>query len=44
MKTSIQFQLNGKPTSLHTDDVRMLLWVEGLARSGKLHPLQQAFI
>jgi aerobic-type carbon monoxide dehydrogenase small subunit (CoxS/CutS family) len=93
MKTSIQFQLNGKPATLDTDDDRMLLWVlrtelgltgtkygcgegicgacsvtvdgnavrscrtpirnvagkaivtiEGLARGGKLHPLQQAFI
>lgn len=93
MKTSIRFGLNGRPTSLDTDDERMLLWVlrtdleltgtkygcgtglcgactvmvggkavhscvtplkkvkdqevltiEGLAREGRLHPLQQAFI
>ena len=93
MKTSIQFQLNGQPAALNTDDDRMLLWVlrteigltgtkygcgeglcgactvtvdgnavrscrtpirivagkavvtiEGLARDGKLHPLQQAFV
>jgi len=93
MKTSIQFQLNGQPATLDTDDDRMLLWVlrtelgltgakygcgeglcgactvsvdgkavrscrtpirnvagkavvtiEGLARDGKLHPLQQAFV
>jgi aerobic-type carbon monoxide dehydrogenase small subunit (CoxS/CutS family) len=93
MKTSIRFRLNGKPTTLDTDDERMLLWVlrtdleltgtkygcgtglcsactvivdgkavrscqtplkevnnrevltiEGLARDGRLHPLQQAFI
>ena len=93
MKTSIRFRLNGRPTTLDTDDDRMLLWVlrtdleltgtkygcgtglcgactvivggkavrscqtplkevknqevvtiEGLAREGRLHPLQQAFI
>ena len=93
MKTSIRFRLNGRPTTLHTNDDRMLLWVlrtdleltgtkygcgsglcgactvtvagkavrscqtplkevanqevvtiEGLARDGRLHPLQQAFI
>jgi aerobic-type carbon monoxide dehydrogenase small subunit (CoxS/CutS family) len=93
MKTSVQFHLNGRPTTLHTDDDRTLLWVlrtdleltgtkygcgaglcgactvvvngkavrscqtllrevegkdvitiEGLARGGRLHPLQQAFI
>jgi aerobic-type carbon monoxide dehydrogenase small subunit (CoxS/CutS family) len=93
MKTSIRFRLNGRPTTLDTDDKRMLLWVlrtdleltgtkygcgtglcgactvivggkavrscqtplkevknqevvtiEGLAREGRLHPLQQAFI
>jgi aerobic-type carbon monoxide dehydrogenase small subunit (CoxS/CutS family) len=93
MKTSIQFQLNGQPATLDTDDDRKLLWVlrtdfgltgtkygcgeglcgactvtldgkavrscrtpirniagkavvtiEGLARDGKLHPLQQAFV
>lgn len=93
MKTLIRFGLNGRPTTLDTDDERMLLWVlrtdleltgtkygcgtglcgactvmvggkavrscltplrqvknqevltiEGLAREGRLHPLQQAFI
>ena len=93
MKTSIRFRLNGRPTTLDTDDERKLLWVlrtdleltgaqygggtglcgacpvvvggkavrscqtplkevknqevltiEGLAREGRLHPLQQAFI
>jgi aerobic-type carbon monoxide dehydrogenase small subunit (CoxS/CutS family) len=93
MKTSVRFRLNGKPTTLDTDDGRSLLWVlrtdldltgtkygcgtglcgactvvadgkavrscqtllkevagkdvvtiEGLARDGRLHPLQQAFI
>ena len=93
MKTSIRIRLNGRPTTLDTDDDRMLLWVlrtdleltgtkygcgtglcgactvivggkavrscqtplkdvknqdvvtiEGLAREGRLHPLQQAFI
>jgi len=93
MKRQIQFTLNGRPTTLDTDDERTLLWVlrtdleltgtkygcgeglcgacavvldgqivracnvalkrvqgkevltiEGLARDGKLHPLQQAFI
>jgi aerobic-type carbon monoxide dehydrogenase small subunit (CoxS/CutS family) len=93
VKTSIRFGLNGRPTTLDTDDERMLLWVlrtdleltgtkygcgtglcgactvmvggkavhscvtplkkvkdqevltiEGLAREGRLHPLQQAFI
>ena len=93
MKKSIRFQLNGKPTTLETDDGRTLLWVlrtdlgltgakygcglgvcgsctvvvdgeavrscqttladvqetevttiEGLAQSGTLHPLQQAFV
>ena len=93
MRTSIRFRLNGRPTTLDTDDERMLLWVlrtdleltgtkygcgtghcgactvivggqavrscqtplkevknqevltiEGLAREGRLHPLQQAFI
>ena len=93
MKTSIRFRLNGRPTTLESDDDRMLLWVlrtdleltgtkygcgtglcgactvivggkavrscqtplkevknqevvtiEGLAREGRLHPLQQAFI
>jgi nicotinate dehydrogenase subunit A len=93
MKTSIRFGLNGRPTTLVTDDERMLLWVlrtdleltgtkfgcgtglcgactvmvgdkavhscvtplknvknqevltiEGLARDGRLDPLQQAFI
>jgi aerobic-type carbon monoxide dehydrogenase small subunit (CoxS/CutS family) len=93
MKTSIRFRLNGRPTTLDTNDDRMLLWVlrtdleltgtkygcgtglcgactvivggkavrscqtplkevknqevvtiEGLAREGRLHPLQQAFI
>ena len=93
MKTSIRFRLNGRPTTLQTDDDRTLLWVlrtdldltgtkagcgaglcgactvlvggkavrscqtllkevndkevvtiEGLARDGRLHPLQQAFI
>jgi len=27
MKSSIQFRLNGRPTSLETDDSRKLLWV-----------------
>lgn len=27
MKTSIRFQLNGKPTTLQTDGERLLLWV-----------------
>ena len=27
MKTSIPFRLNGRPTTLHTDDDRTLLWV-----------------
>jgi aerobic-type carbon monoxide dehydrogenase small subunit (CoxS/CutS family) len=27
MKTSIRFRLNGRPTSLDTDDARTLLWV-----------------
>ena len=27
METSIQFNLNGQPVSLHTDDERSLLWV-----------------
>ncbi len=27
MKTSIRFRLNGRPTTLHTDDDRTLLWV-----------------
>jgi aerobic-type carbon monoxide dehydrogenase small subunit (CoxS/CutS family) len=93
MMKSIRFRLNGKPTTLETDDGRTLLWVlrtdlgltgakygcglgvcgsctvvvdgqavrscqttlaevqdtevttiEGLARNGTLHPLQQAFI
>ena len=93
MKTSIRFRLNGRPTTLDTNDDRMLLWIlrtdleltgtkygcgtglcsactvivdgkavrscqtplkevnnrevltiEGLARDGRLHPLQQAFI
>lgn len=93
MKTSIHFRLNGRPTTLDTDDGRTLLWVlrgdlaltgtkygcgegvcgactvvvdgeavrscqttlkdvkgkevttiEGLARGGRLHPLQEAFI
>jgi len=93
MKTTVQFNLNGKPVSLETDDDRLLLWVlrtdlaltgtkygcgegicgacavvingeaqrscltplkqvagaelltiEGLAKEGQLHPLQQAFI
>ena len=93
MKKSIRFQLNGKPTTLDTDEDRTLLWVlrtdlgltgakhgcgvgvcgsctvivdgktvrscqallkevqgaavttiEGLARDGALHPLQQAFV
>ena len=93
MKTLIRFGLNGRPTTLDTDDERMLLWVlrtdleltgtkygcgtglcgactvmvggkavrscltplrqvknqevltiEGLAREGRLQPLQQAFI
>jgi aerobic-type carbon monoxide dehydrogenase small subunit (CoxS/CutS family) len=93
MKTLIRFGLNGRPTTLDTDDERMLLWVlrtdleltgtkygcgtglcgactvmvggnavrscltrlrqvknqqvltiEGLARDGRLQPLQQAFI
>jgi nicotinate dehydrogenase subunit A len=93
MERSIRFTLNGRPTTLTTDDERRLLWVlrtdlgltgtkygcgeglcgactvvvgdkavyacktalgavagsevvtiEGLARDGQLHPLQQAFI
>ena len=93
MKKSIRFQLNGKPTTLETDEGRTLLWalrtdlgltgskygcgvgvcgsctvvidgktvqscqtslkevqdtevttIEGLARGGELHPLQQAFV
>jgi aerobic-type carbon monoxide dehydrogenase small subunit (CoxS/CutS family) len=93
MKKPIRFQLNGKPTTLDTDEDRTLLWVlrtdleltgakygcgvgvcgsctvvvdgktvrscqtslkevqdtevttiEGLARGGELHPLQQAFV
>jgi aerobic-type carbon monoxide dehydrogenase small subunit (CoxS/CutS family) len=93
MKKSIRFQLNGKPTTLETEEDRTLLWVlrtdleltgakygcgvgvcgsctvvvdgktvrscqttlkevqdtevttiEGLARGGELHPLQQAFV
>ena len=93
MKKTIRFRLNGKPTTLETDDGRTLLWVlradlgltgtkfgcgagicgactvvvdgeavrscqtslkdvegkevitiEGLARDGHLHPLQQAFV
>jgi nicotinate dehydrogenase subunit A len=93
MKKSIRFRLNGKPTTLETEDDRTLLWVlrtdleltgakygcgvgvcgsctvvidgkavrscqtslkevegtevttiEGLARNGTLHPLQQAFV
>ena len=88
MKTSIRLRLNGRPTTLDTDDGRTLLWVlrtdlgltgtkygcgactvigggravrscqtplsdvknqevitiEGLARDGRLHPLQQAFV
>ena len=93
MKSIVQFNLNGSPVSLDTDDERMLLWVlrtdlgltgtkygcgegicgacavvidgearrscltplsqvagadlltvEGLAKEGQLHPLQQAFI
>jgi len=93
MKSTVQFNLNGHPVNLDTDDDRMLLWVlrtdlaltgtkygcgegicgactvvvggealrscltplkqvagtevltvEGLARQGQLHPLQQAFI
>ena len=93
MKKPIRFQLNGKPTTLETDEDRTLLWVlrtdlgltgskygcgvgvcgsctvvidgktvqscqtslkevqdtevttiEGLARGGELHPLQQAFV
>lgn len=93
MKETIQFTLNGKPTSVNVDGGQMLLWVlrtelgltgtkygcgenlcgactvivdkeavrscqlpvrdvrgksvitiEGLARDGKLHPLQQAFV
>jgi aerobic-type carbon monoxide dehydrogenase small subunit (CoxS/CutS family) len=93
MTKSIRFQLNGKPTTLETDEDRTLLWVlrtdlgltgsklgcgvgvcgsctvvvdgevvrscqatlkdvagtkvttiEGLARDGALHPLQQAFV
>ena len=27
MKTSIRFRLNGRPTTLDTNDDRMLLWV-----------------
>ena len=93
MKKSIRFHLNGRPTTLESDDGRTLLWVlrtdleltgtkygcgtgacgactvivdgkavrscqtrlkdvkgrevitiEGLARDGRLHPLQQAFV
>lgn len=93
MKETIQFTLNGKPTTLNVEGDRMLLWVlrtdlgltgtkygcgenlcgsctvvvdkeavrscqlpvrevrgkqvitiEGLAKEGKLHPLQQAFV
>jgi aerobic-type carbon monoxide dehydrogenase small subunit (CoxS/CutS family) len=93
MKKSIRFRLNGRPTTLESDDGRTLLWVlrtdleltgtkygcgtgacgactvivdgkavrscqtrlkdvkgrevitiEGLARDGRLHPLQQAFV
>jgi nicotinate dehydrogenase subunit A len=93
MKMSVQFRLNGKPTTVRTDGERLLLWVlrtdldltgtkygcgigecgactvlvdrqavlacqtpiklvdgsevvtiEGLARDGKLHPLQEAFV
>ena len=93
MTKPIRFQLNGKPTTLETDEKRTLLWVlrtdleltgtkcgcgvgvcgsctvvvdgktvrscqtslaevqgtevttiEGLARGGELHPLQQAFV
>jgi len=93
MKETIQFTLNGKPTSVSVESDRMLLWVlrtelgltgtkygcgenlcgactvivdkeavrscqlpirevrgkkvitiEGLAKDGKLHPLQQAFV
>jgi aerobic-type carbon monoxide dehydrogenase small subunit (CoxS/CutS family) len=93
MKNVVQFNLNGRPVSLDTDDERTLLWVlrtdlaltgpkygcgvgicgactvvingeprrscltplkqvagaelltiEGLAKQGQLHPLQQAFI
>ena len=93
MKSIVQFNLNGRPVRLDTDDGRMLLWVlrtdlaltgtkhgcgegfcgactvvvdgqarrscltplnqvagaevltiEGLAKDGQLHPLQQAFI
>jgi aerobic-type carbon monoxide dehydrogenase small subunit (CoxS/CutS family) len=93
MKETIQFTLNGKPTSVNVEGDRMLLWVlrtelgltgtkfgcgenlcgactvvvdqeavrscqypirdvrgkavttiEGLAKDGKLHPLQQAFV
>jgi len=93
MKNIVQFNLNGSPVTLNTDDGRMLLWVlrtdlaltgtkygcgegicgactviingkpqrscltplkqaagaevltiEGLAKEGQLHPLQQAFI
>ena len=93
MKKAIRFQLNGKPTTLDTNEDRTLLWVlrtdlgltgtkhgcgvgvcgsctvvvdgktvrscqallkevqdtevttiEGLARGGELHPLQQAFV
>lgn len=93
MKKPIRFQLNGKPTTLETDEDRTLLWIlrtdlgltgskygcgvgvcgsctvvidgkavqscqttlkevqstkvttiEGLARGGELHPLQQAFV
>jgi aerobic-type carbon monoxide dehydrogenase small subunit (CoxS/CutS family) len=93
MKSSIRFRLNGRPTSLDTDDSRKLLWVlrtdlgltgakygcgagacgactvlidgkavrscvtplsaardrevttiEGLARDGALHPVQEAFL
>jgi aerobic-type carbon monoxide dehydrogenase small subunit (CoxS/CutS family) len=93
MKTPIHFRVNGRPTTLDTDDSRTLLWVirgdlaltgtkagcgegvcgactvavdgkavrscqtllrevrgkevttiEGLARAGRLHPLQEAFM
>src|ERR1017187_772919 len=77
MKQTINFRLNGKPTSLEVEGDRMLLWVlrtdlgltgtkfgcgeavcgactvvvgkevttiEGLAKGGKLHPLQEEFM